>query len=127
MIAAGVLSLIFSLPSGSLAAVLVSATGLGSRFGAIWAFLTRRIVEHLPPGDRGIGSSAIPTMQMTGNAFGSSVAGLVANIHGAGRGIGAGDAKAIATWLFVVGTPFALLGWLCAWRATCSRMALDAT
>lgn len=127
VIVAGVFSLIFSLPSGSLVAVLLSATGLGSGFGMIWAFLTRRIVEHVPAANREIGSSAIPTMQMTGNAFGSSIAGLVANIEGAGHGIGAGDAKAIAAWLFVVGTPFALLGWLCAWRATRDGMALEAT
>jgi MFS family permease len=126
VIVVGVFSLIFSFPSGSLAAVLLSATGLGAGFGMIWAFLTRRIVEHVPAGDRGIGSSAIPTMQMTGNAFGSAMAGLVANIEGASRGIGASDARAIAAWLFIVATPFALFGWLCAWRATRIGAALEA-
>jgi MFS family permease len=121
VIVAGVVSLIFSLPSGSLAAALSSAIVLGSGFGAEWAFLTRRIVEHLPPEDRSIGSSALPSVQITGNAFGSSIAGLVANTAGAGHGIGPADAPAIATWLFVAATPLALLGWFSAWYATRDR------
>ena len=125
IIVAGVVSLIVTMPSGSLAAVLSSAIVLGSGFGANWAFLTRRIVENLPAEDRTIGSSALPSTQMIGNAFGSSLAGLVANILGASHGIGAADAKTIATWLFIAATPFAILGWLFAWRATRRALALN--
>jgi len=117
-IAVAIASLIFSFPSGSLPAVLVSATVLGGGFGAMWAFLTRHIVETLSAEDRGVGSSALPAAQMIGNAFGSSIAGLVANAAGAAAGVSARNAGSIAVWVFVVAVPIAWTGWLFAWRAT---------
>jgi len=117
-IAAAILSLIVSLPSGSLVAVIVSAAMLGGGFGAAWAYLTRHVVEHLPVDERTVGASAIPAMSQIGNAFGSSLAGLVANIAGARSGIDTHDAGAIAMWVFATAAPLGLLGLLFAWRTT---------
>ena len=121
-IAVAIVSLIFSLPSGSLAAVLVSATILGGGFGAMWAFLTRHIVENLSSEDRGVGSSALPAAQMIGNAVGSSIAGLVANVAGATEGVSLRNAGSIAVWIFVVAAPIAAAGLLFAWRTTAARV-----
>ena len=67
---AAILALIAAMPSGVLAEVVVVALMLGTSFGAMWAFLSRRIVDHLPVAERGVGAAAIPSVQMVGNAFG---------------------------------------------------------
>lgn len=122
-IAIAIVSLIFTLPSGSLIAVLCSAIVLGGGFGAMWAYLTHHIVEQLSTEDRGVGSSALPAAQMIGNAFGSSIAGLVANAAGAAQGVSARNASSIAVWIFVVAAPVAWAGWFFAWRTTSVRSA----
>lgn len=112
----GVASLIFTLPSLSLVAVIISATILGSGFGLFWAFLTRRLQEFLPAQDKTVGASAIPCVQMLGTALGSALCGVEANALGIGVGFTRANVLALATWLFVGAVPVALFGWACAWR-----------
>jgi MFS family permease len=114
--ALSVMSLIFTLPSGSIVAVVVSATALGGSFGAFWAFLTRRILELLPPAERSLGAGAMPTTQMLGNAVGAAFCGLIANALGAAQGMDRAHALTVALWLFVCAVPVALFGWFCGWR-----------
>ncbi len=111
-----VASLIFTLPSGSMWAVVASATALGGAFGAFWAFLTRRILEFLPPTEKALGAGAIPTTQMLGNAVGSAFCGLIANALGVAHGFTRANALSAAVWLFACAIPVALFGWFCAWR-----------
>lgn len=115
---AAILSLIVVMPSGVLGCVVAAALMLGTSFGAMWAFLARRIIDHLPESERGLGAAAIPSTQMVGNAVGAALAGLVANGLGASHGIDRFDSRPIATWLFVAAAPLAFGAWACAWRAT---------
>jgi len=116
LILLGVSSLAYTFNSGSLLLVLVSATVLGAGFGASWAYVTRAVLEHLPETERAVGSSAIPAVQMVGNAIGSAGAGMIANALGLASGINRVDAAAISFWLFAAAAPVALFGWVCAWR-----------
>jgi len=117
----GVASLAYTLNSGSLALVLVSAIVLGAGFGACWAYVTRAILEHLPESERAVGSSAIPAVQMIGNAIGSAASGMIANGLGLADGITRADASALSFWLFVAVIPVGLFGWACAWGLSAPR------
>lgn len=123
LILLGVASFAYTFNSGSLLLVLLSALVLGAGFGASWAYVTRAVLEHLPESERAVGSSAIPAVQMVGNAIGSAGAGMIANALGLADGINRTDAAAISFWLFAAATPVALFGWACAWNLS----APDAT
>ncbi|HEY4126372.1 MAG TPA: MFS transporter [Rhizomicrobium sp.] len=116
LILLGVASLAYTFNSGSLLLVLISASVLGAGFGASWAYVTRAVLDHLPESERAVGSSAIPAVQMVGNAIGSAGAGMIANVLGLADGINRADASAISFWLFAAAAPVALFGWICAWR-----------
>jgi MFS family permease len=116
LILLGVASLTQTLDSGSLWLVLGSATVLGAGFGTSWAYITRAILEYLPVSERAIGSSAVPAVQMVGNAIGAAGAGMIANALGLASGLTRADASAISFWLFAAAVPVALFGWACAWR-----------
>jgi MFS family permease len=118
----GVVSMIFTLPSGSLAAVIASASFLGGGFGMFWAFLTRRVLEFVPPAEATVGAGAIPCVQMLGSALGSAICGLIANALGVGGGFTRANVVSVAMWLFVCAVPIALAGWFFALRM--SRAAL---
>jgi MFS family permease len=118
----GVASLAYTFDSGSLSLVIASALLLGAGFGSCWAYITRAVLEHLPETERAVGSSAIPAMQLTGNAIGSAFAGILANGLGLADGINRADATAISFWLFALATPVALFGWICAWPLSAPRM-----
>jgi MFS family permease len=121
LILLGVASFAYTLDSGSLLLVILSATVLGAGFGASWAYVTRAVLEHLPDSERAVGSSAIPAVQMIGNAIGAAFAGMLANVLGLADGINRTDATAISFWLFAAATPVAVLGWACAWRLSAPR------
>lgn len=115
-ITAGLGSLAFTLVSGQLWMVIMSATVLGAGFGTSWAYVTRAILESLPESERAVGSSAVPAMQMVGNAVGAAGAGIIANALGLADGINRQDATAISIWLFAAAFPLAVFGSLCAFR-----------
>jgi MFS family permease len=119
----GVASLAYTFDSGSLWLVIASALVLGAGFGTCWAYVTRAVLEHLPERERTVGSSAIPAVQLSGNAIGSAFAGMIANALGLANGIDTADARAISLWLFAAATPVALFGWMCAWGVSSKRIA----
>jgi predicted MFS family arabinose efflux permease len=124
LILLGVASFAYTLDSGSLLLVILSATVLGAGFGASWAYVTRAVLEHLPDSERAVGSSAIPAVQMIGNAIGAAFAGMLANVLGLADGINRTDATAISFWLFAAATPVAVFGWACAWRLSAPRYGI---
>jgi len=121
LILLGVGSLAYTLNSGSLWLVLLSGIVLGAGFGACWAYVTRAILEHLPENERAVGSSAIPAVQMTGNAVGSAAAGILANALGLADGITRADASALSFWLFAAAIPVALFALVSAWGLSAPR------
>ncbi len=93
------LGLVF--PGGSLVLVIAASILLGSGFGQCWAFTTHRIFAGLPEAERARGSSAVPAVQLTGNAVGAAIAGTLANLLGMTGGLTAADAANIGRWLYL--------------------------
>lgn len=117
----GMVGLATSLGRASLAWVVLSALCLGAGFGCCFAFVNGRIVGGLDEGERAVGSSAVPTVQMTGNAVGAAAAGALANLLGLGGGITSENTARAAPWLFGVFAPVAAAGWLASRRVARSQ------
>jgi MFS family permease len=100
---------------GIWAAVLASGL-IGAGFGLAWSFLNRKILASLTEAERPLGSSAIPTLQMIGNAAGAAAATALGDLIGLGRAVTAAEGRALAPTLFLAFAPFALLGWAAANR-----------
>lgn len=103
-------------PRGSILSIVLAMLVMGAGFGASWAFAAKRIVASLPEGERPLGSSAVPTAQLIGGAFGAAAASAVANGLGFADGIDPRVGVANGVWLFAAFLPVSLVGWLAAWR-----------
>ena len=65
-----------------------------------WAHLASRVLAVAPEGGRDLAASSISTVQLLATAFGSALAGMVANLAGlSDPGADGGTANA-ARWLF---------------------------
>jgi MFS family permease len=114
-----VLGLILLGPSLAMGGPLASAAAsvlIGAGFGLTWSFLNRKILASLSDGERALGSSAIPTVQMIGNAAGAAAASALGDLIGLGRAVSAAEGRALAPTLFAAFVPLALLGWTAANR-----------
>lgn len=103
-------------PRGSILEIVLSMLVMGSGFGASWAFVAKRIVASLPEGEQPLGSSAVPTAQLIGGAFGAAASSAVANALGFRDGIDPAIGVANGVWLFAAFLPISIAGWLAAWR-----------
>lgn len=81
---------------------------LGSGFGLCWAFVAKAIIGSLADGERDAGSTAIPTAQLIGGAFGSAGAGAMAAALGFRDSIDPVLAQRVGPWVFVIFLPFGL-------------------
>lgn len=118
LITAGVAGLAVTMPRGPVWALVPWASLQGAGFGMCWAFLLRRIVASVPPGERERASSALPTLQMIGYAIGAAASGVVANTLGLTEGASEDVLRSVALWVFAAFLPLALLGVFAAWRLT---------
>jgi MFS family permease len=103
-------------PHGSLPTLVLAMIVMGSGFGMSWAFVAKRIVASLPEGEQPLGSSAVPTAQLIGGAFGAAAASAVAGALGFSDGVESANGLANGLWLFAAFIPVSLVGWLAAWR-----------
>ena len=84
----------------------------------MWAFVVKRITEHAAASEVDETSSAIPTMQQLGFAFGAAISGIVANSVGFGDLVTFDIASASAVWIFAGFIPFALVAFVAGRRLT---------
>jgi hypothetical protein len=106
------------MPHGPVWALVPWLAMQGAGFGMCWAFLLRRIVAGVPPGERERASSAMPTLQMIGYAVGSAATGIVVNALGLVEGAPLDVVRTVAFWVFAAFLPLAALGVVAAWRVT---------
>lgn len=78
----------------------LALAGVGAGVGICWPHLLTRVLTLAPPGEGGMASAAITTVQLYGMAVGAAVAGLVANAAGLGGPGGIASTQSAATWLF---------------------------
>lgn len=106
----------WALPFGPLWTAAAAMALIGVGFGVSWAFLSKAIIGGLPEAERPLGSSAVPTAQMIGGAFGAAGASALAGALGFAEGVDRVSSPAAGAWLFGAFVPLALLGLLAAWR-----------
>lgn len=82
--AAGCLGAALFIPAGPLAAAVAAIMLIGCGIGMSWSYAAKRIFEDAGETDRDRVTSVVPTTQALGIAFGSSVAGIVADRSGLG-------------------------------------------
>lgn len=116
LVVAGTAWSAWAVPRGSIASIVVAMIVMGAGFGLSWAFVAKRIVASLPEGEQPLGSSAVPTAQLIGGAFGAAASSAVAGALGFAGGIDPAIGAANGVWLFAAFLPVSLVGWLAAWR-----------
>jgi hypothetical protein len=115
-ITAGIAGMAWTMPHGPVVALLPWAALLGAGFGMAWAFVMRRVVESVPPGERERAASSLPTMQLLGYALGAAASGIVANLTGLAAEAARPVVESAAFWVFAAFLPLAALGSAAAWR-----------
>ena len=106
----------WALPFGPLWTAAAAMALIGAGFGVSWAFLSKTIIGGLPEAERPLGSSAVPTAQMIGGAFGAAGASALAGALGFAEGVDRVSGPAAGAWLFGAFVPLAALGVLAAWQ-----------
>ncbi len=97
---AAVILLGVAIPSGNRIFAIGCAFLLGGGFGLFWSFAAQRIFSSLREEERTLGASAVPAVQIVGNAFGAAVSGTIANLLGMTAGMNLVTTQRIGTWLF---------------------------
>lgn len=97
-----------------LLAGFICLAGLG--IGACLAHMVNWTMLAAEPGEESVTASSIPTVRSLGIAFGSSSAGLIANIAGLGDGISVDTVTTAANWIYGVAVVPASLIALLAFR-----------
>jgi MFS family permease len=114
-VAVGVAGCALTLSSAGVAMISACGAVMGGGFGLCWSFISQRVLKALPEGEGGIGSAAIPSMQILGNAVGAAAAGALANLLGLAGGFTARTAASASPLLLGAFVPVALLGAAAAW------------
>ncbi|GAA3184378.1 MULTISPECIES: MFS transporter [Streptomyces] len=104
---AGLVGLFFVGPahSGTVAAIAAVSAGLlalGWGIGMAWPHLLTRVLQLAPDADQDLAGSSVTTVQLTATAFGSALAGTVANVVGFSDRVGTGDLQTTARWMFAL-------------------------
>ena len=115
-VAVGLAGSALTLSSAGIGLIAACGTLMGGGFGLCWSFVAQRVLTSLPEGEGAIGSAAIPTMQILGNAFGAAASGVLANLLGFSNGVTPSIAAKASPVLLGAFVPVALLGTLAAWR-----------
>ncbi|BBA95733.1 hypothetical protein RVR_719 [Actinacidiphila reveromycinica] len=102
---AGPVGLFLAGPAHSGAVAAVAAVGaalllLGWGIGMAWPHLLTLVLRLTPEADQDLAGSSVTTIQLAATAFGSALAGTIANAIGFSGGEGAGGLSGTARWMF---------------------------
>ncbi len=115
----------WALGSGSLSGVVVGQILIGIGIGLGWAHLGALLMEVAPPDERDIAGPFITAAQTLASAFGTAIAGMVANIAGLADATTPASVAATAPWLFGGLLIFPVAGCLTAWRVLALTKTTD--
>ena len=120
---AGLLGLAWSMPGGGggLAPIALWLALVGAGVGMGWAHLASHALAVAPEGERDLAASSISTVQLLATAFGSALAGMVANLAGLSDPGSAGGTPNAARWLFAVFTAAPALAGAAVATTWCAR------
>ncbi|MBL8698655.1 MAG: MFS transporter [Alphaproteobacteria bacterium] len=114
------------LATGSLPVVIAGQILVGTGIGLGWAHLGALLMEVAPAAERNIAGPFITTAQTLAAAFGTAIAGMVANTAGLATATTPAGIAAAAQWLFGALLVFPLAGCLTAWRVLSLTAPADA-
>jgi MFS family permease len=123
IIAAGFVGVGLFLPSGPLFAAVIAVATIGVGIGLAWGHVARFVLEAAGEADRDRVPSVLPTMQGVGIAFGSSVAGLVANANGFDQDLTVEAARSVAFWVYIGLSPAIAVALICGIRVAMGTRA----
>jgi MFS family permease len=115
----------WALATGSLAAIMVAQCLVGIGIGLGWAHLGALLMDVAPPDEREIAGPFITATQTLASAFGTAIAGMVANIAGLADATTPASVAATAPWLFGGLLVFPAAGCLTAWRVLALTRTTD--
>lgn len=118
LITAGIIGFALGMSHGPVWLLLLCAGCQGLGFGISWGFIAKRITANAIPAEKDVASSAVPTIQQIGFAFGAAAVGNVANLVGFGDSVTVATAAQASPWIFVSFLPFGLVAIFAAWRMT---------
>ncbi|WP_119458961.1 MFS transporter [Rhodospirillaceae bacterium SYSU D60014] len=95
----GLVGLAIGVTDASLTVIALLVAMLGLGIGMCNLHLTASTMALAAPGEESLTASSIPTMRALGIAFGSAIAGLVANSAGLARGISPETVASAITWV----------------------------
>ena len=99
-VAAGLTGVALVLPQGPAWALPITVFLAGGGIGMCWAFVNRRIIAAAADdADASVAAAAIPTTQLAGIAYGSALAGVIANAVGFHDGLTVETAQSVARWV----------------------------
>ena len=109
LVFASVLGFLYAVPNGPVWLIAVFAAMDGAGFGMAWTFILRRTTALAAPEEQQRVAGAMPTVQRLGFALGAAYIGIVANAFGFETAETVGEAKRVATWIYLACLPFGLL------------------
>ncbi|NKC16030.1 MAG: MFS transporter [Gammaproteobacteria bacterium] len=104
-----------SISSVCLAGLLITVYFTGAAMGICWAFIGQRVMSAVAEEEGDMAGGAIPATQLMGIAFGSALAGLIANRAGFAEALNLISAKNVALSVFPAFLPASVLAGICAW------------
>lgn len=106
----------WALATGSLSGVIVGQGLVGIGIGLGWAHLGALLMQVAATEERDIAGPFITTAQTLASAFGTAIAGMVANVAGLAEATTRAEVAAAALWLFLALLIFPICACLTAWR-----------
>lgn len=98
----------------AIGAIAVGLFLLGWGVGMAWPHLLTRVLQLVPDADQALAGSSVTAIQLTATAFGSALAGAIANVAGFSDAAGIDGVQTAARWLFALFTLAAIAAWLAA-------------
>ena len=116
-VATGLTGIALVLPEGPAWALPIAVFLAGGGIGMCWALVNQRIITAAGDGaDASVAAAAIPTTQLAGIAYGSALAGVVANAAGFHDGLTVETAQSVARWVHGAFVAVLLVGAVMAYR-----------
>ena len=114
----------WAVTTDSLAFIALALASVGAGIGASWAYLGSLLIEFAEPHEKDIAAAFISIVNLTSQAFGAALAGMIANIAGFGNSaLGASGVVHAVLWLFLTMALFPAAALPAAIRAVHSRSA----
>jgi MFS family permease len=114
----------WAVTTASLAFIALALASVGMGIGAAWAYLGSLLIEYAGLNEKDIAAAFISIVNLTSQAFGAALAGMIANVAGFGNSaLGSSGIVHAVLWLFLAMALFPAAALPAAVRAIHGRVA----